>query len=237
MPRRKFNYSKSINKRVQSVNAMVQNAERRYGKDSQIVKRMYNTIEKATGKEDAVRFSYIKDNTTLHDINKYDRGLALIENSAYATEEGRKRVREKAFNSFLSNNQRYVDKGERIYDYFEKSSEWDKLRALSEPEVEKMYDKFENSIDWQNLHDKAGVYSSAQELDAISRLMDVGLTNKTIDRLTRNWLRVQGMENHPDSQLDFSDYVNKYATRGKRATIENRIRKEERRLNSLYGKK
>lgn len=237
MARRKFNYNKSINKRVQSVNAMVQNAERRYGKDSQIVKRMHYTIERAIGREGATRFSYIKDNATLRDINRYDRGLALIENSAYATEEGRKAVRERAYNSFLANNPRYGDKGERIYNYFEKSSEWDKLRALTESDVEKMYDTFENSIDWQNLFDKAGIYSSAQELDAISRLMDVGLTNRTIDRLTRNWLKVQGLENHPDAQLDFVEYVNKYATRGKRATIENRIRKEERKLESLYGKK
>lgn len=211
MAREKYDYGKNLKKRVNSVNTMIRNMEKRYGEDSQIVKRVYNTLNMALGTENATRYR-VPEDASLRRLNMIERGLSLVENSAYATKEGRKKLRSKAFSSFMKNNSEY-----------------------SEVQAEKLYDIFENSVNWDRMRELSQEYGSDHYTDPLTRAIDKGLSTFTIDRLMRNYMRSRDLgSKSPDANLQFWDYVDKYTATGKKRTIENRLRREERKLDALY---
>lgn len=117
-----------LKKRIYSANAKILNAEKRYGKDSGIVKRAYSTIEMIYGKG-VTRYRMPKSDS-LRELTKIDRALSLVERSKYMSAAGRKEIREKSMSKF-------VDKGydpvtiEKLFDIFENNTDWDKIRELA----------------------------------------------------------------------------------------------------------
>lgn len=172
----------NFKRRIQSANAKILNLERRYGKDSQIVQRAYHTLNKAQGTKDLTRYRMPK-NANTRTYAKLDRGLSLIENSKYTSKKGREEIRQKGIDSFLeSHGGSYV-------------------------EAEKLFDYFENSINWDRLRELGGEYGSDFYVDAVQRQQAAGLDNSAIDKLTLSWLRKNGLKY--ERKEEYWEYVNR----------------------------
>lgn len=104
-----------FNKRIRSVNAKLLNAERRNGKDSKYMKKVYKSINSAYGTVGKTRFSSPKKNASLREIAKIDRALQRIELSEFFSKEGRERTYQKSKATWKSRNE---DFDERTFDMF-----------------------------------------------------------------------------------------------------------------------
>lgn len=115
-----------VKQRMRRANALILNAEKRYGKDSAIVKSIYKSVSGAYGVEystnkkgDVIaakrRFTALPDNVKLIDIAKIDRALKRIELSDSLTKEGRQRTYEKSKMTWIERN---LDKNSGIFDQF-----------------------------------------------------------------------------------------------------------------------
>lgn len=94
-----------FNRRIKSANAIILNAEKRYGKDSKIVQSIYKSISYAYGTESVKRrFSLPPTGAKLIDVAKIDRALKRVELSNSLTKEGRKRTYEKSRDTWAKNN-------------------------------------------------------------------------------------------------------------------------------------
>lgn len=115
-----------LKQRIRRANALVLNAERRYGKDSDIVKSIYKSISNAYGVDFKTdnkgvvtsakkRFTTPPDGAKLIDIAKVDRALRRVELSKSLSEQGRKETYEKSKMTWIERN---LDKNANIFDQF-----------------------------------------------------------------------------------------------------------------------
>lgn len=117
---------------IKRVNAQILNTEKRYGKDSQIVKRIYNTINLAYGTEGKTRFTKSADGYTFRQITVIQNAIDTVSNSAYTSNAGRKRMRENWKASFLEDRPYATDAdAEKLLDFFENSVDWNRIRELA----------------------------------------------------------------------------------------------------------
>lgn len=117
---------------INKVNAQILNTEKRYGKDSQIVKRIYNTINLAYGSEGKTRFTKSAEGYSFRQITLIQNAIDTVSNSAYTSNKGRKRMRENWSKSFQSDRPHWNDKDtEKILDFFENSVDWNRIRELA----------------------------------------------------------------------------------------------------------
>lgn len=198
-------------KRIRSVNAKILNLEKRYGKDSQIVKRAYQTLNMAQGTKNKTRYSMPKNPTT-RQLAKIDRGLSLVERSKYTSAKGRKEIKTKAMSSF------------------------NETRGLSDVQLERMYDYFENSVDWNRLRDLSdNKYSSEYYRDAVQEQIEAGLSNEDIDKLTLTFFRRQGLKYERNRDIKYAEYVNKILGQSADTDkLRERINKEYVRVEKKY---
>lgn len=148
---------------IRKVNAQILNTEKRYGKDSQIVKRIYNTINLAYGTEGKTRFTKSTDGYSFKQITLIQRAIDTVSNSAYTSQAGRKRMKENWKSSFLEDKPHWNDK-----------------------DAEKLLDFFENSVDWNRIRELAGRGYSGQIVEALHELDEYELTQ--IDELFRTYI-------------------------------------------------
>lgn len=114
---------------LRSINARILNTEKRYGKDSQIVKRIYDTINKAYKSEGMTRFR-TKD-VSFREFTTISQAYDIIYNSAYTSKEGRAKLQLKIKESFKVNHLKWNDREiEMIQDFFKNNVAWDKIREL-----------------------------------------------------------------------------------------------------------
>lgn len=117
---------------IKKVNAQILNTEKRYGKDSQIVKRIYNTINLAYGTEGKTRFTKSAEGYSFKQITLIQNAIDTVENSAYTSASGRKRMRQNWSKSFKADRPHWNDKEtEKMLDFFENSVDWNKIRELA----------------------------------------------------------------------------------------------------------
>lgn len=121
----------SLTSRVQAVNARILGIEKRYGKDSKIVKRVYHYLNLAQGTENLTRYRTPKKGASLQYIAKFERALSKTENSAYLTAEGRKAILDKARETFVSKKQ-----------YADKMLKTEERRNYTDAELETLFDTF-----------------------------------------------------------------------------------------------
>ncbi len=129
-------------KKYYALNAKILNLERRYGKDSQIVQRVYHTIGRAYGVKSKSRFSSISD-LTGKEKQKVYKAFEAISQSEYMSAEGRARIRERAKSSFGKYHVKYnaEEKLEMVFDYFKNSQNWGRIRELAgEEQSDKVLD-------------------------------------------------------------------------------------------------
>lgn len=110
-----------LGKRVRSVNAIITNAERRYGKDSKLVQSVYKSIEEAYGVEGKKRFSTPSAGASLRDVGKIDRALERIRMSSFFTKAGRDEMNKKSRETWM---REHSDMDVKAFDRF--------IRAKSE---------------------------------------------------------------------------------------------------------
>lgn len=175
---------KNLESRIRSVNARILNTEKRYGKDSQIVQRIYSTINKIYGTEGKTRYSIPKGELSLRELNKIERGVALVEESRYTSKAGREYLRNASMKSFANNNMH---------------------SKFTDVEIEKLYDMFEHNTDWQKLREIAGSGFSELTLDAISRAIHSDSDDKSPSELVNDYFDYSRSASNPD---DFVTWVN-----------------------------
>lgn len=153
---------------IARVNAQILNAEKRYGKDSVIVKRVYSTINKAQGTEGKTRFSLPSQDATFKDKAILQRAVDTVINSKYMSARGRREMVEKSKSKFMENHSYY-----------------------SEAQIEKLYDFFENSADFDKMKELAGEGYSEQIVTSLERVIDsdVFMTQSAIDDLFNLYLK------------------------------------------------
>lgn len=149
-------------KEMYSVNAKILNAERRYGKDSQIVRRIYNTINTAYGSSDMTRFTMLPHDMTFKQKTKIDRALSVVSGSKYLSAGGRAEIRENAI-------QGYLDSG----------------TTISRVQAEKLNDFFDNSVDWDKIRDYLGQDYSKLITETIGQ--STKRTKKTSSLVKKAW--------------------------------------------------
>lgn len=112
----------SFKKRIRSANAMVLNAERRYGKDSKLVQSIYKSIEQAYNSPEGSkrRFTAPPTGVKLQDIAKIDRALKRVETSRLMTKAGRESISKKSRETWQERNK---DIDVRYFDMFIKAKE------------------------------------------------------------------------------------------------------------------
>lgn len=106
---------------IRVLNGKILYAERRYGKESQIVQRIYSTIRHAYGNEQQTRFRKINyTDESLRDINIKTSAFNVVRNSAYLSKKGREGIYTKALEKFKNNNLDKYDEGriEELYDIY-----------------------------------------------------------------------------------------------------------------------
>lgn len=123
------NYNEELTKRIRSVNARITTIQRIYGKDSQIYKRIMSVISKASS-EKVTRFKKKMFTGSLRDLSRAENALRTVENNQYLTKEGRKRIGEKARETFFINREAEgYDENVivQMYDLFQQSDKIGKL--------------------------------------------------------------------------------------------------------------
>lgn len=174
----------SLKKRIQSVNARILGLERRYGKDSRIVKRIYHYLNLAQGTDNLTRYRLPKADTSLRDIAKFERGLAKAENSAYLTKEGRAAILQKAKDTFGANMR------EMGYD-------------ASDAELEQLLDSY---VSIKDIVYEGGSGWSSQVIDAMYDAMRYGLSSKQLIQLAKDYQQMTTDAN-VSLNLEFYDYI------------------------------
>lgn len=165
-----------------SVNAKILNMEKRYGTDSQIVQRVYDTINKAYGTTGKTRFTIPERLTTFKQKTIINRAAEQVGNSAYATKEGRARMYENSVKGFM-----------------EKNETWDRA------ETEKLFDFFENSVNWGKIKELIGEGYSGQVVENL-REIDDGVSTSQIDELFDKYIH---MSNDFKENYNFNDILTK----------------------------
>lgn len=177
-----------LKKRIKSANAKILNMERKYGKDSKVVKRVYATLRNIYG-EDRTRYRFPTKEESLRNLNKIDRGVQLIEKSLYASKAGRKELRKKIEKSFGESHEQFSDK-----------------------EVADLFYIFEHSTDWDKIREMAGVGNSDLTLDAINRAIEMKYSRKEVMKMMRDYraaLKGDGTDMSFDRWLDNIVYGDK----------------------------
>lgn len=159
-----------VKQRMRRANALILNAERRYGKDSTIVKSIYKSVSSAYGVEYSTnkkgeviaakrRFTALPDNVKLIDIAKIDRALKRIELSDSLTKEGRQRTYEKSKMTWIERN---LDKNSGIFDQFIYAKEM--LGSLIYGESSQVIDELANMPDSLSNRDFRKIVKEYNEL-------------------------------------------------------------------------
>lgn len=117
---------------MRSINAKILNIEKIYGKDSQIVRRVYATIGRAYGMDVKARFTKI-DTLGVKERQKVYMALEAVGKSEYLSGAGRKRIAERARKSFAQYHVAYssAEKLTQVFDYFQQSNNWARIRELA----------------------------------------------------------------------------------------------------------
>lgn len=171
--------------RIRRVNAQILAAERKYGKDSKIVQRVYHYLNLGQGTEGLTRYRTPKGDASLAQLAKLDRALTAAENSAYLSKEGRKKILENARATFSSSLDDYG------YD-------------LSEKEVVNLYDTF---LSVKNVASEITSRESWQVIDEITEAMqDEGLTKRQIVNIAKDYYNVE-LRKQGGTDLTLADYI------------------------------
>lgn len=176
-------------KLVRVVNAQILNAEKRYGKESRIVKNIYATIKKATG-EDTHRFRVSSLNTeSTRDMNNFVAGLSKVHNSAYLSKSGRSRIADKARETFINNHDN-LEHGEKSLDKYIRLKE--KLGDIAKSNIDRdMYDSVEDYK--QAVADLKRQYEDMLQSESDFIILSIdngyhGLSNKKLEQKMRNYV-------------------------------------------------
>lgn len=125
-------FDDELAKRLRTINAQITTVERIYGRDSHIYKRILSTISKAGGK--GTRFTKKMFTGSLRDTAKATNALSAVENSQYLTKEGRRRIGEKARDTFFKNrsSEGYDEATITLmYDIFKNSKNFSKFKEIN----------------------------------------------------------------------------------------------------------
>lgn len=166
----------SLVKRVQKVNARILGIEKRYGKDSKIVKRVYHYLNLAQGTDNLTRYRTPPKGASLQYIAKFERALSKTENSAYLTKEGRANILNKARETFVKNMQ-----------YTDSMMPLDYMRNYTDAELETLYDTFLSIKDIVNAESDGW---SGLVINAIDDAMASGMSSKDIIQLTQEYQKM-----------------------------------------------
>lgn len=199
-----------LKQRIRSVNAIVLNAERRFGKDSDTVKYIYKTISSAYGAEFKTdkkgvvtsakkRFTTPPDGGKLAEIAKIDRALRRIELSNSLTAQGRKETYEKSKMTWIERN---LDKNANIFDQFIYAKEM--LGSLIYGE-------------------------SSQIIDELSEMPE-NLSNRDFRKIVKEYNELMQNGEDSDNQPRFFDFLH---DRGEQI-VNDRMEKRSKKL--FYGK-
>lgn len=113
-------WEEDIKKRIKSINARITTVQRLYGSNSNVYKKISNTVKRAGGEKG--RFRTAMFTGSLRDLSRAENALRVIEHSAYLSKEGRAQIGEKARETFALHNS---DKSDitlsRMYDIFQNS--------------------------------------------------------------------------------------------------------------------
>lgn len=171
--------------RVKRINAQILAAERRYGKDSKIVKRIYHYLNLAQGTEGLTRYRTPKGNVSLQQIAKFDRALARAENSAYLSKAGREEMQRRARETFIGHLQ-----------------EEEKYANVSDKELANLYDAF---LSVKGAVDEITKQDSNQVVSDIAIAMAKGLSKKQVVNLAKKYEKKRKNPNGIDYTL--ADYI------------------------------
>lgn len=173
----------SLKKRIQAVNARILGIERRYGKNSRIVKRIYHYLNLAQGTDNLTRYRLPKKNASLREIAKFERGLSKTEGSAYLTKEGRDAILQKAKDTFIANMRDMQYEG-------------------TDAELEQLLDTY---ISIKDIVNEGGSGWSNQVIDAIDDATRSGLSPKQLIRLAQDYQNMARSDVTLD--IEFYDYI------------------------------
>lgn len=185
-------------RRTRSVNAMLLNVEKRYGKDSHISQRMRKTVEKVMG-QGATRFSTSKlKNAGLREISNFDTALSFIENSAYSTKAGRARMEEQARQTFIENNPQLGVSG---YDqYINFKMEIDRYLKSVKASDETRYDKLVATVKGNIYRDSFNVIDELSDNEEVTPQEVLQYSHDYI-----SYLNDTSIDN--DSKIPFFEYL------------------------------
>lgn len=185
-------------KRTRSVNAMLLNVQKRYGKDSHISQRMRKTVEKVMG-QGKTRFSTSKlNNASLREISNFDTALSFIENSAYSTKAGRQRMEEQARITFIENNPSLDVSGYDKMIAFKQ--EMDKYLRSVKASDEKRYNKLVATVAGNIYADSFNLIDELSDNEDIKPQELVQYSKEYIEYLNDNTI-------DNDSKIHFFEYI------------------------------
>lgn len=161
----KMNDFTNINYR--SINARILNTERIYGKDSPIVKRIYDTIERAYGVKGLTRFKkYDTHKITFAQEIAINSAYEKVLNNKYTSAAGRKELADNWKSSFRQSHLHWTD--ERIG---------------------KLQDLFTNTINWQRIREIVKDYGSDIFVELVTSTNDNQLDAEQLDQLFEAYLQ------------------------------------------------
>ncbi len=172
-----------VQDRVRRINAQLIATEKRYGKDSQIMQRVYSTINMAQGTTGKTRFSTQYYGETFKQRAIFEQALSKVESSYYTTARGRKELSQKIFSSFEKTH-----------------SDW------SAKKIDELFDFFEYGADMGRMRELAGEGYSEQLADSIALAKESGISNKEIEELFDTFMRASD-EDRPNQFFDFLNSV------------------------------
>lgn len=147
-------------RRIKSINARITTVQRIYGKESSIFKRIQKTISKAGGN---ARFTKKMFSGDLRQMNRAYRALEAVESSQYLTKEGRKRIGERARETFLTNHSISEETSVKLFDVFANSKWLSKISEYfnsSEEIVDAISLVLENDDDSKNFSEEFDKFAS-----------------------------------------------------------------------------
>lgn len=168
----------NFKKRIKSVNARILNTRKRYGDDSQIVRRIDATLSRIY-KDESVKYYKIPKNANLRQLNLIERGLEKIENSLYTSKSGREELVRKTKESFKSNEffKDMPDENiEQLWDLFE-TDVWPKVRELIMPESDLVIDTI------------AGNLISGASIDSIEDILNEYIESENKDSSINDFIK------------------------------------------------
>lgn len=169
--------------RVRSINARLIATEKKYGKDSQIMQRIYSTINMAQGTTGKTRFSTKYYGDTFKQRAIFEQAISKVESSYYTSARGRAELSQKIFSSFQKSH-----------------SDWSAER------IDKLFDFFEYGADMGRMRELAGEGYSEQLVDSISLAKESDISNKEIADLFDTFMRASD-EDRPNQFFDFLNSV------------------------------